>query len=146
MNFESGPIKELKRQTPTGSDIRPVKPFFDISSIIIISAQSDLPIDTYAILTDDLASRLVFQNAFPAGLVFLTFAEVLLVLSSYLLQVLWMRDGPTDYGRAGRTTDYQTDESDLADLMDQDFSFLFDDENFFVLLHDQSHVLMMQLF
>ena len=87
----------------------------------------------------------MFQNVFPAGLVFLTFAEVLLVLSSYLLQVLWMRDGPTDYGRAGRTTDYQTDESDLADLMDQDFSFLFDDENFFVLLHDQNHVWMMPL-
>ena len=68
------------------------------------------------------------------------------MLSSYLLQVLWMTDGSTDYGWAGRTTDYQTDESDLADLMDQDFSFLFDDENFFVLLHDQNHVLMMQLF
>ena len=145
MNFESGPIKELDRQTPTGSDIRPVKPFFDISSIIL-SDQSDHPFDAHAILTDDLASRLVFQNVFPAGLVFLTFAEVLLVLSNYLLQVLWMRDGPTDYGRAGQTTDYQTDESDLADLMDQDFSFLFDDENFFVLLHDQNHVLMMQLF
>ena len=60
--------------------------------------------------------------------------------------MLWTRDGPTDYGRAGRTIDYQTDESDLADLMDQDFSFLFDDENFFVLLHDQNHVLMMPLF
>ena len=87
----------------------------------------------------------MFQNVFPAGLVFLTFAEVLLVLSSCLLQVLWTRDEPMDYGRAGRTIDYQTDESDLADLMDQDFSFLFDDENFFVLLHDQNHVLMMPL-
>ena len=89
---------------------------------------------------------LVFQNVFPAGLVFLTFVEELLVLSSGLLQVLWTRDGPKDFGRAGRTIDYQTDESDLAGLMDQDFSFLFDDENFFVLLHDQNHVLMMQLF
>ena len=87
----------------------------------------------------------MFQNVFPAGLVFLMFAEVLLVLSSCLLQVLWTRDGPTDFERAGRTIDYQTDESDLAGLMDQDFSFLFDDENFFVLLHDQNHVLMMPL-
>ena len=99
---------------------------------------------TTDILTDDLVSRLVFQNVFPAGLVFLTFAEVLLVLSSYLLQVLWTRDVPTDYGRAD-WTDYQTDESDLAGLRDQDFSSLFDGENFFVLLHDQNHVLMMQL-
>ena len=99
---------------------------------------------TTDILTDDLASRLVFQNVFPAGLVFLTFAEVLLVLSSCLLQVLWTRDVPTDYGRAD-WTDYQTDESDLAGLSDQDFSSLFDGENFFVLLHDQNHVLMMQL-
>ena len=55
-----------------------------------------------------------------------------------------------DYGRWAGRTDGQTDdrnhELDLVDLMDLDFSFLFGGENFFVLSHDQNHVLMMQLF
>ena len=52
-----------------------------------------------------------------------------------------------DYGWwAGRTVDDRTHELDLVDLMDLDFSFLFGGENFFVLSHDQNHVLMMQLF